>query len=95
MKPENLKPIFPCSWPFSERKEREREREEENEVGSEIVKVYEKGGMESTQCGRARNEESQSGTVGVGRFYRGYASPFERRTHTHTHINTQDYVTEE
>ena len=71
-------------------KEREREREEENEVGSEIVKVYEKGGMESTQCGRARNEESQSGTVGVDRFHRGYVYAFlvSRSTNTHTYQNT-------
>ena len=56
---------------------------------------YMKGGMESTQCGRARNEESQSGTVGVGQSLSRVRVSVRKRTHTHTHINTQDYVTEE
>ena len=51
---------------------KEKERELKDEVRSKNNEIYEKRGVESTQCSGARNEKSQFGAVGVGRFYRGY-----------------------
>ena len=60
-------------------------------VGSKIVKVYEKGGGVLSAVEQGMKNHSLVPLELVA--FHGYVSL--GRPHKHTHINTQDYVTEE